>query len=75
VPALRSSKFLLHLINDILDISQIKAQKLRLTFQKKNLCETFKDTLQLVELQAKKKGVELETNINPNVRDIFILIK
>jgi len=54
-PALRSSKFLLHLINDILDMSQIKVQKLRLIFRPGNLEETLHDTLQLVELQAKKK--------------------
>jgi len=67
VPALRSSKFLLHLINDILDMSQIKAQKLRLIFKSEKLQETLKNTLQLIEVQAKRKGIELTLAIHPEV--------
>jgi len=67
-PALRSSKFLLHLINDILDMSQIKAQKLRLIFKTVRLEQTLDDVLQLIELQAKKKGVEVSMAIHPDVR-------
>jgi len=63
-PALRSSKFLLHMINDILDMSQIKQKKLRLVFQPGDLKETLQSTLQLVELQAKKKGIELKMRQN-----------
>ena len=66
-PALRSSKFLLHLINDILDMSQIKAQKLRLIFKPGKLQETLNDTLQLVGLQAKKKGLELCLVLAPDI--------
>ena len=66
-PAVRSSKFLLHLINDILDMSQIKAQKLRLIFKSEKLQETLKDTLQLVELHAKKKGLQLYLNVHPEI--------
>ena len=42
IPALRSSKFLLHIINDILDMSQINEKKLWLVFQSENLKETFR---------------------------------
>jgi len=71
VPALRSSKFLLHLINDILDMSQIKEKKLRLTFQSGDLKETLKSTAQLVELQAKKKEIELQLDLDPNLPHQF----
>jgi len=37
IPALRSSKFLLHIINDIIDMLQIKEKKLRLVFQPETL--------------------------------------
>ena len=67
-PALRSSKFLLHLINDILDMSQIKAQKLRLIFKSGKPEETLNDILQLVELRAKKKGVGLLLNVHPELK-------
>ena len=70
-PALRSSKFLLHLINDILDMSQIKAQKLRLVFQSANLFDTLANTMQLVELQAKKKGIEMKLTIEPGIPQNF----
>ena len=68
LPALRSSQFLLHIINDILDLSQIKVKKLRLIFRSGKLQETLKDTMQLVELQAKKKGVELSLAMHPDVK-------
>jgi len=55
IPALHSGKFLLHIINDILDMSQIKEKKLRLVFEAKSLEETLRSAAQLIELQAKKK--------------------
>jgi len=64
LPALRSSKFLLHIINDMLDMSQIKERKLRLVFESGDLKETLKSAGQLVELQAQKKGIELVVNID-----------
>jgi len=70
-PALRSSKFLLHIINDILDMSQIKVQKLRLIFRSAKLEETLKEALQLVEVQAKKKGVELSLVMHPDIQGIL----
>ena len=50
---------MLHLINGMLDMSQIKEKKLRLVFQPEDIRKTLKDVAQLVEFQAKKKGVEL----------------
>jgi len=63
-PALRSGKLLLHLINDILDMSQIKAQKLRLVFQFADIRETLINTIQLLEIQAQKKEIDLQVNID-----------
>jgi len=71
IPALRSSKFLLHIINDILDMSQIKEKKLRLVFQPGNLIETLKSTAQLVEIQAKKKGIDLVLDLNMDLPKDF----
>ena len=71
IPALRSSKFLLHIINDFLDMSQIKEKKLRLVFQSESLKETLKNTVQLVELQAKKKGIELNVELDPALPNKF----
>jgi len=71
IPALRSSQFLLHLINDILDMSQIKEKKLRLVFQNGDLRETLKNTALLVELQAKKKEIELQIELDPGLPKKF----
>ena len=60
LPALRSNKLLLCLINDILDFSQIEANKLRLVFEPKSVIQTAKDCLELLEIQASKKGLELK---------------
>jgi len=71
IPALRSSKFLLHIINDILDMTQIKQKKLRLVFQSASLEETLKDTAQLVEFQARKKGLGFSVEIDRQVPQNF----
>ena len=71
IPALRSSKFLLHIINDILDMSQIKEKKLRLVFQSEDLKETLKTASQLVEFQAKKKGLELLIELDSELPQNF----
>ena len=71
VPALRSGKFLLHIINDILDMSQIKQKKLRLVFESKDLKETLKSAVQLVELQALKKRIELIIELDPKLPKQF----
>ncbi len=51
-------------------MSQIKAQKLRLVFQPENIKKTLINTIQLIELQAQKKGVvvllEMEQGIPKN---------
>jgi len=64
IPALRSNQLLLSLVNDILDFSQMHAGKLRLVFESKNVVDTAKECIALVELQAKKKKLELELQNN-----------
>lgn len=61
-PSLVSNRLLLHLINDILDFSQISANKLRLVFEQADIKKTIDDCLNLVSLQAKRKGISLSAN-------------
>ena len=58
-PSLTSNQLLLHLINDILDFSQMSANKLRLTYEKCDVGKTLGDCVNLMKLQASKKGLEL----------------
>ena len=60
-PALNSCKLLLNVINDILDFSQMKANKLRLIFEEKSIIDTVKDCVNLLSIQAEKKGIYLQT--------------
>jgi signal transduction histidine kinase/CheY-like chemotaxis protein len=55
----RSTKHLLELINDILDISKIEAGKLEVFPERFDLDALLRDTLTSVELQAREKGLDL----------------
>lgn len=62
VPTQRSNLLLLNLINDILDFSRIQAKKFNLNIEKKNIVQTLKEGIELVELQAKKKNIAIMLN-------------
>ena len=64
VPALRSSQLLLNLINDILDFSQMSENKLRLVYENKNVYETLNDCLNLIKIQANRKGLRVSAEFN-----------
>ena len=59
LPALRSNQLLLHLINDILDFSQMSANKLRLVYETCDVTKTLEECLNLVRIQAQRKGILL----------------
>ena len=73
VPALRAGQLLLSLINDILDFSQMQAGKLRLVFESKNVYVTAKECIDLLEIQANKKGITLELKnfLKPKQQTLF----
>ena len=60
VPAFNSLKMQLRLVNDILDYSQIKANKFRMVFTQVNLKQLILDACGVVELQIKKKNLYLK---------------
>ena len=64
-PALRSNQLLLNLINDILDFSQMSENKLRLVFEKKNVHETLDECLNLIKIQANRKGLKVFADYKP----------
>ena len=64
IPALRSNRLLLSLVNDILDFSQMHAGKLRLVFESKSIVETAKECIELLEIQAQKKRIKLHLQNN-----------
>ena len=54
-----TGKFLLNLINDILDASQISKNKLRLVYENCDVQKTLNECCDLLNLQAQKKGIKL----------------
>lgn len=70
-PAINSLKMLLTLVNDILDYSQINANKFRMTFQAVNLKQLILDACSIVELQVKKKGLEIQLEYDNTIPSKF----
>ena len=62
-----SGDLLLLMINDILDFSQIQNQKLKLSFTTAVTRKIVTEVVDLVRLQAEKKGLELKTDVDIDV--------
>lgn len=62
-----SSKNLLGIINDILDFSKIEAGKLEIEHVNFNLNEVLDNILNIINLRAQSKGIELILDIEKNV--------
>ncbi|WP_438971927.1 ATP-binding protein, partial [Methylophaga sp.] len=63
----QTSKALLRIINDILDLSKIEAGKLDLVFEDFNLHEVLSDVRVLLETEVNRKGIDFVTTIAPDV--------
>ncbi len=58
-----SSRILLDLINDILDLSRLEAGKLQLHYSSINLGETTRDIIRSLSIQAENKNLQLVSTI------------
>ncbi len=63
----KAAESLLHIINDILDISKIEARKMELRPEDFNLYEMLDKQLSVLRIQAEEKGIELRTCISDQV--------
>ena len=57
LPALSSSRFLLNLLNDLLDVAQIQAGTFKLVLVEFELKKLLLDVMSMIEIQAKVKTV------------------
>jgi len=60
-----SARHLLELINDVLDISKIEADQIMLVSEDFDICESIQHSVEKVKPMAEKKGLQLETDLQP----------
>ncbi|MEP9397218.1 ATP-binding protein [Mesorhizobium sp. KR2-14] len=65
---LSSGKYLLGVINDILDMSKIEAGQFSMEREEIDLGPLISETVRVISLQAAQKSIELETNIADSIR-------
>lgn len=67
-----SADVMLTLINDILDISKVEAGQLKIEKIKYNLTDTVERSVDLVSMEAHKKGLEIGIYLDPKLPTIII---
>lgn len=67
---LQSSKHLLALINDILDLSRIESGKIKIDLSEVNLKSCLENSLVMIKEKAVKHAISVETNIDAALRTV-----
>ncbi|MBN2825700.1 MAG: PAS domain S-box protein, partial [Campylobacterales bacterium] len=67
-----SAKTLLEIINDILDLSKIEAGKLSIEKSDFSLRRTIEQVVHVVEIPAKKKGLEIDVDYGKDIQEYYI---
>lgn len=67
-----SADNLLQLLNDILDLSKIEAQKLELEMVSFDLFELVEDVCDLISIRAQEKGVEIMLRFAPGMKRYYV---
>ena len=67
----RNSELLANIINDILDLSKIDANKMKISVHEVGLAEILTDTKTLLDLKAKEQGISLNVTLDDNLPEII----
>ncbi len=67
-----SGRHLLHLINEILDLSRIEAGRYELHEEPVRLSDVAEDSQRLLRLKANSKGLELIENFEPDLPQVWV---
>lgn len=65
-----STKVLLSILNDILDYSKIEAGKMRLELEPVNVRRMVTEVIELFEVGARQKGIEIHAMIDPRIPEL-----
>ncbi|MCM8795734.1 MAG: HAMP domain-containing histidine kinase [Candidatus Omnitrophica bacterium] len=68
----RHSDELVHMVNDLLDISRIESGKVAMKQEDQNLKKIVQDVLDLLSVQLKEKNIELSVDIPPDAYAVFV---
>jgi len=68
----RSSDLLLHIINDILDLSKIESGKLELEVIDFSLTDAIRQVSDTLSLKAEEKGLQLITSLDRNIPSVLV---
>lgn len=68
----RSSKHLLRLIDDVLDLAQIEAGRMRIEFEPVNLREMVIETLDMIRPLVREKGIALSVEMPADLPQVLI---
>lgn len=68
-----SGKSLLHLINDILDLSKIEAGKINIVYDSVDLNKTFNEMQKIFSVAAKEKNLKFNIEINSKLPDSLLI--
>ena len=67
-----SCQNLLAVINDILDISKLDSGKMELSCANFHLCPLLQDTYHIIDIQARKKGLQFTMDVDPQApRELY----
>ncbi len=66
-----ASESLLEIVNGILDISKIEANKLEIVNNEYNISKMFKDLINLIKVRIGEKPIELKVHIDKSIPDIL----
>lgn len=66
-----SGRHLLHLINEILDLSRIEAGRYELNEEPVFLQDILEDSIRLLKLRAESKGLTMEPDVAPNLSQVW----
>jgi PAS domain S-box-containing protein len=68
---LESSRHLLALINDVLDVAKVEAGKMELNWDEVPVQQLAESSLRMIHQQAQKKGLQVSCQTDPDIQFVF----